>query len=91
MYLQHAIKMDLQEMQLKGSLIQGTTMLKLVECLKARFDRPRLIHRTHVQMVIEAPSLKDDSGKELHCLHDNIQQHIRDMKTLESDLHNFYD
>ena len=33
-------------------------------------------------MIIEAPSLKDGSGKELRRLHDTIQQHLRALKAL---------
>ncbi len=45
-------------------------------------DRPRLIHRTHVQMIIETPSLKDGTGKEIRRLHDKVQQHLRALKAM---------
>ena len=77
-------------MQLKGSLIQGTPMLKLVECLKARFDKPQLIHHTHVQMIIEAPS-RTIVTRNCIVFTTIYKQHIRYLKTLESDFHNFYD
>ena len=57
-----------------------------VKCLKARYDHPRLIHSTHVQMIIDTPPLKEGNGKELRRLHDNIQQHVRALKTLGCDL-----
>ena len=37
----------------------------------------------HVCMILEAPSLKDDSGKELRHLHDTVQQHIRALKAMD--------
>ena len=37
-----------------------------IKSLKARYDRPRLIHRTHVRMILEAGSLKEGTGKQLH-------------------------
>lgn len=54
--------------------------------LKSRYDRPRLIQRTHVQLIVDTPPLKEGSGKELRCLHDNVQQHARALKTLGCDL-----
>jgi hypothetical protein len=56
-----------------------------VECLQARFDRPRLIHQTHVRMIAEAPTLKDGTGKELRRLHDTTQQHVRALKAMGYD------
>ena len=44
--------------------------------LKSRYDRPRLIQRTHVQLIVDTPPLKEGSGKELRRLHDNVQQHV---------------
>ena len=46
------------------------------------YDRPRLILRTHVQMIVDTPPLKEGNGKEQRRLHDNIQQHVRALKTL---------
>ncbi len=37
------------------------------QCLQARFDRPRLIHQTHVRRIVDTPNLKDGNGKELRC------------------------
>ena len=36
----------------------GDNYSVVVQCLQARFDRPCLIHQTHVRMVSEAPALK---------------------------------
>ena len=36
-------------------------------------------------MIVEAPSLKDGSGKELRRLHDVVQQHIHALKSLGHD------
>ena len=56
-----------------------------ITCLKTRYDRPRLIHQAHVPKIIEIPSLKDGSGKELRRLHDTAQQHLRALKALGHD------
>ena len=55
----------------------GEHYAKTVECLKARYDWPRLIQQSHIRVIIETPSLRDGSGKELRQLHDTLQQHLR--------------
>ena len=37
-------------------------------------------------MILEAPPLKDGDGKELHKLHDTIQQHTRALKAMDCEL-----
>ncbi len=51
--------------------------------LKSRYDRPRLIQRTHVQLT---PSLKEGNGRELRKLHNAIQQHVRALGNLGCEL-----
>ena len=41
--------------------------------------------QSHVKMILETPSLKDGSGKELHHLHDVLQQHLRALDAAESE------
>ena len=58
-------------------------MLWPLKCLKARYDRPRLTHQSHVKMILDTPSLRGDNGKELHQLHDTLQQHLRALDVAE--------
>ena len=51
----------------------------------ARYDRPGLVHQTHVQMILNAPAIKDGTGCELRHLHDIVQQHLRALKALGYD------
>ena len=53
-----------------------------MECLIARFDRPRLLHQTHIRMLLDAPPVRDGSGRELRKLHDVSQQHICALKAM---------
>ena len=46
-----------------------------ITCLQKRYDRPRLIHQAHIRAVIEAPPLRDGTGKELRHVHDVINHH----------------
>ena len=62
--------MDSPGMQLRDNYEEA------VECLKFRYNRPRLTQHTHVQLIVDNPPLKEGSGKELRRLHDNVHQHV---------------
>ena len=57
--------------------------MEAVDCLKSRYDHPRLVHQTHVKMILDAAPLKDGTGKELRHLHDTVQQHLRALKAMD--------
>ena len=61
-YLQHAIKDGSAKNAIEGLSHSGDNYDEAVECLQARYDWPRLIHRTHVQMIIDAQPLKEGTG-----------------------------
>ena len=63
----------------------GENYDEAIDCLRSRYNRPRLLHRAHVQMITEAPPLKDGSEKELRRLHDTVQQHLRALKVMEAE------
>ena len=80
-YLQHALKDGTAKRVIEGLSRSGEHYAEAIESLKSQYDRRRLIHQTHVHMIIEAPSLKDGSGKEFRRLHDTIQ-HLCVLKAL---------
>ena len=80
-YLQHALKDGTAKHVIEGLSRSGEHCTEAVESLKSRYDQPCLIHQTHVRMIIETPSLKDGSGKQLRHLHDMIQ-HLCALKAL---------
>ena len=82
-YLQHSVKDGSAKKVIEGLSRTGDCYDEAVKCLKARFDRPRIIHQVHVKMILEAPSLKDGSGRELRRLHDVVQQHLRALKVMD--------
>ena len=84
-YLRHSLKDGSAKAAIEGLSQSGDQYLEAIASLKARYDRPRLIHQTHVQKICEAPSLKDGSGKELRRLHDTVQQHLRALKAMDQD------
>jgi hypothetical protein len=82
-YLQHSLKGGSAKHVIEGLSGTGEHYSKAVECLKTRYDRPRLIHQSHVKVILEVPSLKDSSGKELRKFHDTLQQHLRALDAAE--------
>ncbi len=67
-YLQQAIKKGSAKNAIKGLSHIADYYNEAVSCLKMRYNRPRLIYHTHVQKNLDSLRLKDNSGKELHCL-----------------------
>ena len=84
-YLRQALKDGSAKSTIEGLSRSGEQYGEAVECLRARYDRPRLIHQAHVRKIIEAPSLKDGTGKELRRLHDTAQQHLRALKAMKKE------
>ena len=82
-YLQHSLKGGSAKSVIQGLSCTGEHYAKAVECLKACYDHPRLIHQSHIKVIIETPSLRDGSGKELRQLHDTLQQHLRALDTAD--------
>ena len=76
-YLQLALKDGSAKQTIGGLSRSGEYYTESIECLQLRHNCPRLIHQTLVRMILEAPSLKDGNGKELHRLRDTMQQHFR--------------
>ena len=56
--------------------------MEAIDFLKTRYDRPRLRHQALVRVILNAPMLKDGSGKELKRLHDTVQQHLRALRSM---------
>ena len=54
-----------------------------VDTLHSWFDRPQLVHQAHVQMIVDAPSLKEGTGCEIWKLHDTVQQHLRALRSMD--------
>ena len=51
---------------------------------KVRY-RPRFIHQKHVKTIVEAPTIKTGTGRELRQLHDLVSQHLRLLRTVKGD------
>ena len=82
-YLQHSLKDGSAKHVIKGLSRSGEYYAEAIECLQSCYDRPRLIHQTHVRMILEMPTLKDGTGCELRRLHDTLQQHLQATKAMD--------
>ena len=82
-YLQSALKDGSAKQVIEGLSRSGKYYAEAIECLCSRFNRPRLIHQTHVKMILDATPLKDGNGRELRRLHDTAQQHLRALKAMD--------
>ena len=58
-YLRHALKDSKALKAIEGLSRSGEHYVEAIELLQARFNRPRLIHQTHVSRILNAPSLKE--------------------------------
>ena len=81
-YLCHSLKDGAAKKVIEGMSRSGDQYAKAIMCLKSRYDRPRLIHQTHVNKIVEIAPLKEGSGKELCYLYDTAQQHLRALKAM---------
>ena len=81
-YPQNALKDKTAKSTIEGLMKSGEHYEEAVKCLQTRYDRPRMVHQTHVRRIVEASSLRDGTGKELRTLHDTVVQHLRALKAL---------
>ena len=82
-YLKQSLKDGTAKGVIEGLSKSGEHYEEAIKSLKARYYRPRLIHQTHIRMILEAASLKEGTGKELRRLHDTVQQHLRALKAMD--------
>ena len=82
-YLRNSLKDGSAKGVIEGLSTSGKFYAEAIEILKARYDRPRLIHQSHVRMILETPSLKEGTGREIRRLHDTVQQHLRALKAMD--------
>ena len=82
-YLRYSLNEGSAKHVIEGLSRSGECYDEPIECLQSRYSRPRLIHQTHVCKIMDAPPLKEGNGKELRCLHDTVQQHLRALKAMD--------
>lgn len=81
-YLQQSLRDGSAREVIEGLSRSSDNYAEAIKCLQSRYDRPRLIHQTYVRMILDAPALKDGTGKELRCLHNTVRQLLRALKAM---------
>ena len=56
-----------------------------MDCLRKRYDRLRIIHKSHVKALVETPNIRTGSGKELRRFHEVVSRHVRSLRTIKGD------
>ena len=82
-YLQVALKYGNARNLIEGLFGSGSQYCEAINCLRKRFDRPCLLHQANVRAIVDAPPLKDGSGKELRRLHDVVVQYVCALKAMD--------
>ena len=54
-YLQQSLKGGSAKGTIEGLSRSGDNYVEVVECQQSRYDRPRLIHKAHVRMILDTP------------------------------------
>ena len=62
-YLRNSLKDGSAKGIIDGLSIFGEFYDEAIETLEARYNLPRLIHQSHVRTILEAPSLKEGTGR----------------------------
>ncbi len=62
-YLHQAVKGGTARTAIEGLSRSGDQYDEAVGCLKARYNRPRLIHCAHVRIIMDTPPLKEGAGR----------------------------
>ena len=83
MYLRSALKDGTAKGMIEGLSHSGEQYAEAVSTLKTSYDRPRLLHQTHVRLIMEAAVLKKGTWKELRRLHDMVQLHLRALSSMD--------
>ena len=84
-YLRDAVEGGPAKKVIQGLAHSAGTYQEAVKCLQQRFDRPRFIHQKHVNTIVEIPTIKVGTGRELRQLHDLVSQHVRSLRTVMGD------
>ena len=82
-YLRQALQNGSARQVIEGLSGTGNNYTEAIDCLRKRYDKPRLLHHAHVRAIIDTPNLKDGNGRELRRLHDTISQHLRALKAMK--------
>ncbi len=81
-YLRHALKEGSAKHVIEGLSGSSDQYDEAIDCLRKRFNRPRILHQAHVRAIVDVPPIKEGSGRELRRLHDIVNQHLQALKAM---------
>ena len=84
-YFREAVKEGPAKQVIQGLSHSSGNYEEAVECLRKRYDKPCIIHQSHVKALVEAPNIRTGSGRELRQLHDIVGCHVRSLRTIKGD------
>ena len=85
-YLREAVKDGPAKQVIQGISHSAGSYEEAVECLRKRYDRPRIIHKSHIKALVETPNVKTGSGRELRQLRDVVSCHACSLRTIKGDM-----
>ena len=84
-YLREAVKDGSANQVIQGISHSAGSYNVAVDSLRKRYDRPRHIHKNHVQALVDTPNIRTGSGKELRQFHDVFSRHVRSLRMIKGD------
>ena len=84
-YLQDALKDGPARFVIQGLSRTSESYQEAIQCLKERYDRPRLVQEEHIRRIVDAVPVKNGNDKELRRLYDIATQHYRALKAAKQD------
>ena len=77
-YLEHVEENWSAKNAIEGLSHTGDQYMEAINCLNGQFSRPRLIQQAHVRAMLDAPHVKEGTGKEIRII---LKQRFRALKT----------
>ena len=83
-YLRQAVKDGPAKYVIEGLAHLDTNYVNAVECLHKRYDKPRQIHKAHIKAILDAASIRNETGKKLRRLHDVLGKHLPALEAMNN-------
>ena len=84
-YLRDALKDGPAEAVIRGLAKPGDTYGEPVDCLCKCYDRPCVIHKAHIDAILNIPILRGGNCRDMCCFHDTATLHTRALKAMKLD------
>ena len=89
-YLRDALKDEPAEAVIRGLTRTGNTYDKAVDCLQKWYDRPCVVHQTHVDAILNIPVPKYGNCRDMRSFHNTATLHPRALKAMKLDVDDLF-